>query len=228
MSVFHKHNVTCPHCATEVELDVNFSVNADRRPDYRQAILDGSFQVLACPACAASFRVEPELSYLDMGRHQWILVKPARELDQWEDLERMAEVIFEANYGPGAAKIAQELGAALNVRVTFGWPALREKILLQELGIDETALELLKLALLRSDEAPPISDSLELRLWDRVGDSLRLAWVDADSGEIAEGLELPAEALSAYQPVPPAWAEVAARLTAGPYRDLQRLMVAPA
>ena len=228
MSLFHHHPVTCPHCATEVDFEINFSVNADRRPDYRLAILDGSFQVRDCPACNKAFRLEPELAYLDAGRQQWILVKPARELDQWEDLERMAEVIFEANFGPGAPGAARDLGATLDVRVTFGWPALREKIVCRELGIDETALELLKLALIRGDEAPPVSDSLELRLVDRVGDTLRMGWMNAETGEIVEGLELPTAALAAYQPVPDAWADLASQITAGPFRDLQRMMVDPA
>ena len=112
--------------------------------------------------------------------------------------------------------------------MTFGWPALREKIVLQELKLDETAVELLKLALLRGDARPPIADDIELRLLDKVGDTLRLGWISAGSGEIHEGIEVPAAALDAYTPLPEAWQPVAAALTAGPFRDLHRLLVEPA
>lgn len=228
MSLFHALDASCPHCGGAVSVEANFSVNADRRPDYRSAIVDGSFQTQPCAACGEPFRLEPEMTYLDVGRGLWVLVKPARELDQWADLERMADVIFEANFGPAASAPAREVGASLTARVTFGWPALREKIVANELGIDDTALELLKLALLRGDSAPPLSDAVELRLMDRVGETLRLAWIHSGTGEMVEGLEVPAAALDAYQPAPPAWEPLTRDLEAGAFRDLHRLMVAPA
>ena len=59
MSVFHTQTVHCPACATPVEFKLVFSVNADRRPDLRDAIVAGTFQRQPCPSCGTEFRVDP-------------------------------------------------------------------------------------------------------------------------------------------------------------------------
>jgi len=228
VSIFESQDVPCPKCGEQVHVEVNFSVNADRRPEFREAILDGTFQRHECPSCETSFRVEPEITYFEQGRRQWILVKPARELDQWEDLEKMADVIFDANFGPRAMAAARAVGRGLDARVTFGWPALREKLVLAELGLDDTAVELLKLELLRSDDSPPLADDLELRLLGKTDETLQFVWINANTEEISESVDVPAAALAAYDPVPAPWAALAERLTAGPFRDMHRLLVEPA
>ena len=66
MSVFHTETVNCPACATPVEFKLVFSVNADRRPDLREAIVAGTFQRQPCPSCGAEFRVDPEFTYMEL------------------------------------------------------------------------------------------------------------------------------------------------------------------
>lgn len=46
----------------------------------------------------------------------------------------------------------------------FGWAALREKLICQDLGVDDTTLEFLKMAIMRDVERPPVADETELRL----------------------------------------------------------------
>jgi hypothetical protein len=43
MSMFESIAVACPACGTQVDFDAVQSVNADRRPDLRAAILAGTF-----------------------------------------------------------------------------------------------------------------------------------------------------------------------------------------
>ena len=56
MSVFHTETINCPACATPVEFKLVFSVNADRRPDLRDAIIAGTFQRQPCPSCGTAIR----------------------------------------------------------------------------------------------------------------------------------------------------------------------------
>ena len=83
MSIFVPMTVQCPACQERLSLSAVFSVNADRRPDLRKAILDRSFQVENCPKCQERFRLDPAFSYLDVGRGQWLSVQPLDQLESW-------------------------------------------------------------------------------------------------------------------------------------------------
>ena len=148
MSMFDTATATCPKCGTEAELEVVLSVNADRRPDLRAEILDGSFQAVPCAKCGTRVRLEPEFVYFDLGRRQWIVVHPADAVDGWAEAEQHARAIFEESFGTGAPAQVRELTEGVAPRVVFGWPALQEKLLCADLALDDTALELLKLAIL--------------------------------------------------------------------------------
>ena len=67
MSLFREIKVHCPSCHEAVILDAVHSVNADRRPDLRDEILAGDFQRCQCNACQQPFRLDPSLTYLDVG-----------------------------------------------------------------------------------------------------------------------------------------------------------------
>ncbi len=114
MSLFNQATVTCPHCAAQFDVAVVASINADRRPDLRQAILDGTFQAQTCDACGTVFRLPPNVSYVDVERGQWIMAYPADELENWAVLETHATEIFDAAYGPAAPAAAREIGAGLD------------------------------------------------------------------------------------------------------------------
>src|SRR5262245_41664478 len=135
MSLFKKQSVTCPACGKPVEFNVAFSVNADRRPDLRDAVFDGSFQRQTCGSCSESFRLAPELNYLDAGRGQWIAVHSADSIENWESIVAADMQNFNRSYGDQATGAARELGAGLKARVVFGLAAFREKLLAQDEGL---------------------------------------------------------------------------------------------
>ncbi|HEX7441896.1 MAG TPA: CpXC domain-containing protein [Caldimonas sp.] len=119
-------------------------MNADRRPDFRDAILDGSFQRQPCPGCATPFRVEPE--FTDMKRGQYIGVWPTARRADWQACGEKTRAVFDDALGRNAPPEARRIGEDLDVRVVFGWPALVEKILARGAGIDDRTLEVAKLA----------------------------------------------------------------------------------
>jgi hypothetical protein len=227
MSFFQTETVACPECGANVEFDVVYSVNAVLRPDLRDAILDRTFQRETCGQCGHSFRVDPELTYLDYLRRQWLLVRPPQDLAEWLSMEKYAHSFFEAAFGADAPASSRKLGKGLTVRLVFGWPAMREKLVCAELGLNDVDVELVKFGLLRNLDASLFSEQTELRLVGMADDQLGIAVINIED-------ELPRETI----PVPKAiydeiandqgdWQALREQLAAGPFVDIRRLL-APA
>ena len=111
MSRFQTQTLSCPSCGEPVEFEAVISVNADRRPDLRLAILDASFQRQACPKCGTSFRLDPEMNYLDVARGQWLAAFPIAKLAQWKTIEEQASSTFARAYGEQASAAARAIAA---------------------------------------------------------------------------------------------------------------------
>jgi hypothetical protein len=227
MSRFHPETAPCTACGEKIEVDVVASIHADRRPDLRAAVLDDSLQREQCPKCSAALRLEPELTYVDASHGLWVLVKPARLVAEWTDLEDTARTTFARAYGDEAPPDARTAGARLKPRIAFGWAALREKALCAEHGVDDVALELAKLAILRTSSEPPLGDDTELRLVKADAANLTLEWRVAGSDERLEALEVPRSLLKEVAG-DAGWAPLRAELNEGPFVDIDRTLVATA
>ena len=207
MSIFRSVEVPCPACATPVAYELVHSVNAGRRPDLREAVLDGSFQRQACPSCGHAFRVEPEFIYIDLGRALYIGVWPAAKWRLWRECASKTRDVFEEAMGSRAPLEARSIGKGLAVRAVFGWPALVEKILAQQAGIDDRSLEVAKLAVMRSQAEVPAPGSSELRLIaERDGDPV-LAWIGGRTAaeDDAPPLRVPRQLIADIEADPAAW-----------------------
>ena len=150
MSLFNNATVACPHCGESREISWAASVNAVRRPDLRAAILDRSFQAEPCESCGTQIRLPPHLTYVDMKRGDWILVYAADELPEWTKKEAEAQALFNESFGPAAPAASREMAEGVSPRIAFGWPALREKLICTELGLDDVTLEILKIAMMKT------------------------------------------------------------------------------
>lgn len=228
MSVFKPVACDCPACGSAIRIDACDSVNGARRPDLRRDILEDRFQRIRCAACRSEFRIDPAFTYLDVERGQWMLVRPAADLAEWPVFEAQARAIHAEAFGADAAPVAQAIGARLAVRLAFGWPAAREKLLCAAHGIDDVRLELLKLVLLRRLGDLPLSDTVELRLVGAGAERLRLDWLQAADGARVEQLELPRALLDELDDGAAEWRDLQAELAAALYVDLQRFLVEPA
>jgi len=227
MSLFEPAEVSCPVCGELMSFDLCTSVNADRRPDLRLEILAATFQRVPCAACGTTVQLPPALTYMDVGRGQWILAKPAPDYANWESLEAIARDTFSLSYGPAASRPAREIGRRLTPRITFGWAALREKLLACEEGIDDVTLELLKLAVLRSVSGAPLHDDSELRLIDATNATLVLAWLVSATEQQLSTLDVPRGALDGIAAEDDAWATLRVRLTDALFVDFSRLLLQP-
>src|SRR5262245_57081037 len=162
MSVFDSTELACPACGAAVTFDLVHSVNAARRPDLRDAILDRSFQREPCPSCGTEFRVEPEFTYLDIKRKQFFAVWPASGLAQWPEFEARSQSAYDKAFGPGTDGAA--LAGGLFARCVFGWLGLNEKLIAAEHGIDDVELEMAKLATMRALGEVKLGADREFRL----------------------------------------------------------------
>jgi len=80
-------------------MDAVGSVNADRRPDFREDILQDRFQNVTCESCDDTFRLQPKFNYLDAGRRQWIAALPSAQMLDWIEAEAEVADLFEQSYG---------------------------------------------------------------------------------------------------------------------------------
>ena len=226
MSLLHTETIACPACEAKAEYQIADSVAAARRPDLRDAILDGSYQRLTCEACGETFRISPSLTYMDVARGSWILTLPCGNRPNWDEFERGALDMFNDSFGSEAPPAARGLGARLKARVTFGWSGLREKLLCEEFGFDDVALELLKLLLLGTSEAGHLSLTASLRLIARTeaGDPV-LAWLNNATEAGSEAIEVPSSLLGDIA-ADHAWDKARAVLGSGPFVDTAKLLVA--
>ena len=225
MSLFHPAVTTCPKCGTKAEVQRVGSVNADRRPDYREAILDGSFQAASCAKCGEKLRSPPHLTYLDVHRNSWIAVEPPNLIAQSEAAENEVFDVFDRGFGPSAPKAAQELGRFLRPRLVFGWAALREKLHCQDLGLDDTTLELLKMAIMRQVDAAPAADQTELRLVAGDEAALRLRWIEPETESALAELEVPRDVYDEIVEQADGWAPAREKFTGVLLVDVKRLLI---
>ncbi len=191
MSRFFTATATCPSCATLNTFDYPASVNADRRDDLRAAILDGTLYLRPCDTCAKLLTFDPHLTYLDVGRGQWILVEAPDKVTQWRAAEADAIGVFELAFGTRAPPPARQLGGGLVPRLVFGWPALVEKLRCEELGLDDVALEMTKIAIMHDGPHRTLEPDRDLRLRGRDDDMLLLDWIDPATGTAAVRMKVP-------------------------------------
>jgi hypothetical protein len=225
MSIFDTATAACPACGADSEFEAVMSVNADRRPDLRQEILDGTFQASACPKCGTQVRLPPEFTYLELRRRHWIAVHPFASRRDWPGLEPAALEAFDEAFGADAPPAAQELATGLLPRVVFGWAALQEKLLLADLGLDDAIVELLKITLLRDVEGLTIAADSELRLNGGDEETLGFDWMRAESGEVENHLRVPRQAYDAIAADADPFADLRARIVGTAFVDLQRALV---
>lgn len=225
MSLFTNSNVTCPNCGAVVNMPAVGSVNADRRPDLRAAILDDTFQMTSCPTCQESFRLAPAFNYLDVGHGQWLAGMPAGGVADWPGAEDEARAVFAAAYGPTVPAAARAVAEGMQVRLCFGWPAIREKIWLKEAGLDDVVIEMMKLDIMRRLKDAPFVAGVEMRVVAEEGPVLRVVWVEADTEAVVQSFGVQRAMYDAILAKPGPWAPVQAQLTDGPFVDMQKLFV---
>lgn len=227
MSLFRPVTLACPNCDASITVEAVGSINADRRPDYRDAILADNFQDMTCEHCGTEFRLQPTFNYLDAGRGQWIAAMPGSRMPDYLTAEEEVNALFAVSYGNKAPQAAQAVGENLSVRLTFGWPAVREKLLLRENDLDDAVVELMKLDILRNVDKAPLQPGVELRIVGVTPTAFSATWLRTDTEEPLSALTVSREMYEMIVEHAEAWAPTRARLETGPFVDMQKLYMGP-
>jgi len=219
MSLTQDATLHCPECTLPIPTTLWDSINADRRPDLRDAILDRSLHRFTCAVCESEVRVPPSLVYLDMGRKQVVFAHPVSDLGDWRGAVADARNLLQNGL---SAVVSDDL----TVRVVFGWAALREQVVVRDAGLDHLDVEVVKLAVMGTSPELTVEDDLELRLLFVDEGVWHLGWVRADMETPEAFVRVDADVLASIAPSAPAWSDVRAELQAELFMDATRMLVA--
>jgi hypothetical protein len=145
MSITRTHQVEC-ECGAVIALHCADSLNAERHPQLRDAIVERRFHTYRCGACGAGLVVDKQVLYVDLERRQFYGLYP--ESERMSERACGEEVI--AAWHTALGNDAPVSVAALfqtdrfQVRVCFGLEELREKLVAHEAGLSDLALEIYK------------------------------------------------------------------------------------
>lgn len=227
MSITAVREIVC-RCGAPVRVSIATSVNPERHPHMREAILRRTFHVFECGACHQPIGVDKELLYIDLTRREFYGVFPLGAAGDPEPCARKIAAAFETALGAGAGAAVRPLAEGMRVRVCFGLEELREKIVAREAGLGDLALEILKADVLASNPELAELGIQTLRL-QAVGEDRNLGMLLEQAGDpprllLDRALTVERAAYEVYAAM--AWEALLARLpgiASGPHVSLLRL-----
>jgi hypothetical protein len=229
VSITAVREVQC-RCGAPVRVFVATSVNAERHPHMRDAILRRTFHVFECGGCHQPVGIDKEFLYIDLRRGEFYGVFPLAAAASPEPCARQIAAAFETALGDnaGVGAPARVLAEGMRVRVCFGLEELREKIVAREAGLSDLALELLKADVLGGNPELAQLAIQTLRL-QAVGEDLRLGMLMEQAGDpprllLDRAFTVEREVYEAFAALPTA--ELLARfpgIASGPHVSLLRL-----
>lgn len=138
MSTFYPYRMRC-ECGTTSVVDLVAGIHITRLPEARQQILDGTFQVFTCSGCGQATAVTAPTVYTDFERDQYVVVEtPPRR--PWSSVRATHARVFEDSFTSGPP-IATEMASRFAKRGVYGFPALREKLLIWDASLDDLVVE---------------------------------------------------------------------------------------
>lgn len=134
--------ITCPKCSNKFEKSlptVIFSLG-----EQRDEIFQGKFADITCPSCANEFILNYRFAYTDEINLFMIVNDPAF-------VDKKARLAFSTGLGLIGAERKDEL-IKHNLRITYDYQALKEKIYIFEAGLDDRVIELMKYFIINSED----------------------------------------------------------------------------
>ena len=151
MSELTESLVSCPRCGAAWTAGLFTSVDADTIPIQVKAILDGTFERMAC-ACGHAFRPEHRVLFVSHERRLWIVMHPLAERPGFAGLERDVAQVIAAGIARAAPAAAEQLHG-LRPRLVFGQHMLSGGVRVAYAGLDAAMLECAKLLTVRRNLA---------------------------------------------------------------------------
>lgn len=172
--------------------------------------------------------MDPKFTYLDIKRNQWIAAFPHADMDDWSTREEEVRALFDRSFGQNAPRLARSIGAAMKPRLVFGWPALCEKLAIDEHRLDDAQLELLKVGLLRSLPETPFGFATELRFLGIPKANpaeLSFAWMNSTTADFVQGVTVPRALYDDVAARAADWKSLRGEFDGALFLDMNRLVV---
>jgi hypothetical protein len=130
----------CPSCGKDVDINYYESVNANDDADFRARVLDGSFFHQTCPHCGAQIPIVAPMLYHDPKQAVMIYMIPVGFERSTEKLSQLLGILL---------KQEKDHASHYRTRTVTSPDKLIEKIHIFEDGLNDSAVELVKLTCLR-------------------------------------------------------------------------------
>ena len=143
MSVNSKQNVKCPNCGQLGEVTVWNAITVKDSPDLKADLLAGKINMFRCGSCGHTALMPTHLLYHDEDKKLLISFTPCEEKLR----RRLYDNVIETSKESGAL----EKFNGYNLRFVTEYNELLEKLLIFDAGLNDKAVEVIKLMVLSQD-----------------------------------------------------------------------------
>lgn len=143
MSINSKQKVKCPNCGELGEVTVWNAVTVKDSPDLKADLLAGKINMFRCGTCGHKALMPTHLLYHDEEQRLLISFTPCEENLR----KRLYENVVETSKETGAL----EKFEGYNLRFVTEYNELLEKLLIFDAGLNDKAVEVIKLMILSQD-----------------------------------------------------------------------------
>lgn len=146
MSQKRTHEIACPLCGREQEVELWDSIDVEEEPELREQLLAGRVNRVECAGCKKPFRIDLPLVYHDREQGLFIHYEPlvgGRTLAE-------AATGFQAALKELDALVPGDL-PPLEIHLVVEWSELVERIYLLEEGLDARLVEHVKYLMYRQN-----------------------------------------------------------------------------
>ncbi len=145
MTSFHKEEVLCPHCANEESVVVWERIHVQEDPDLKERVLKKEVQSFECANCGETSVLAEPFLYVDSELKLLFYYCP----EYRETLENKRSLLATMPL-PSASDllgVSEREAVDYKLRLLTNYNDLIEKIHLEEAGLDDRLMELVKLAM---------------------------------------------------------------------------------
>jgi hypothetical protein len=223
MSITGSERIACAGCGAALEIEVVDSLNAERHPQLRQRVLDRQLHTARC-TCGRLTAIERDFLYVDLARRQVLGVFPRADRYAPDASARRLAATFDRWFRGDAPAWLRTLAERCLVRACFGLEELREKLVGDDAGLDDLAVEVAKCIVLAGDPRFRAALVAALRLDAVRAGALELLAMDTSDRPLGVVVRVPREDVDAL--AARSTAELLAAypgIAAGPHVSMLRL-----
>ena len=144
MSINSKQSVKCPECGQMSDVTVWNSITVSDSGDLKKDLLSGKVNMFRCASCGHTALMPTPMLYHDEGRRLMISFSPTND-------PVLKQQLFEnvQNSSRSSGELEKLIG--YNLRFVTDYNELLEKILIFDNGLNDKAVEVIKLMVLSQD-----------------------------------------------------------------------------